>query len=287
MSTLTIKSALANLSTACQGVRNAALYTTAAILIVKISHDSEKQTVADTAIKNAVMQAGMYRMDKGTKQPSGKARHYMGAASQAYKLHQDKARSIIAASPSIEDATAQLAAWLDTFSLSRNLYEGGTFLLPLTRGISKKDAKALVIQKQEEGESAGEDDSVNKLAPRGKAKPATAKGVSTAQEAHEVLSATVTASAVLPMLKTLLSAKASKDTSAAIVRMLSELDAINRLVRGEEVKSCSKEARALAVLAGKHGAFFAKQVASAKTAKQSQEKAIVKRASKAGQKRAA
>jgi hypothetical protein len=275
--TLTTKSALANLTTQAQGVRNAALFTTGAMVLCLTAYGADNKDKAVSAIRQAVIAAGMWKDDKGTKQPSNKARNFLNAAEQAFKLYEDKARSIIGGASDELDATGQLASWLNTFSLSGNLYEGGTFLLPLTRGISKKDAKALIAQKASEGEAAGEEDKVTRLPAKGK-RAATA--TSTTQEAHKVLSATVTASSVLPMLKTLFSTKPNKDVSSAIVRMCSELDAINRLVRGEDVKSASKEVRALAVLAAKHGAFFAKNTKSENKALP-QAKAIKNRAKRA------
>lgn len=267
---ITTKAALNNLSTQAAGVKGASLSLTAAIIMTFIAYGEERADEGREAVRLALITAGFLKMDKGTKQPSDKARGFIKAAEGAVKFHGDKVRSIMSKGSDASAQTLAVATFIGTFALSNNHYEGGAYLMPLATGKSKAKCRE-IIKARHDGDAAEVEADDADITKEGKAEKASkakddaeAKGIlTTAASVEGVLAA------IGRMVHVKKGAKPSNVTSAAVVRLFSELDTVCRLIRGETVQNASKDSRKLAVEVAKHLSTFktnARKVAKNKDA---------------------
>lgn len=263
MAIITTKNTLENIAHQAQGVKKSSLMFTASLIMAALAYGDERSSEAATAIRSAVISAGMWKDDKGTKQPSNKARRFMKATEAVMKLHQNKAASLVAQASDIPAATLALADWLNTFALSSNHYEGGVYLMPLTLGISKAEARKRIATHASDNASEGSEEKITPVKEAGKKSKAQGAAPTPAQ----VLPVTMQAKAFFPALATLAKQKESDETSAAIVRLFSELETVTRLLRGEAVDNASKEAKALVKAVAKHTGYTIRRAKLASKAK--------------------
>ncbi len=245
-SMITIKDSLINLTAQGASVKASSLNLTAAIIMACIAYGDDSIEQARAAIRSNLIANGFVKMDKGTKQPSDKVRGFLNAGGAALTLHGDKVRSILAAASSIEEQTTNLAAWLATFALSGNYYEGGVFLYALVKGLSKKAAKdKLKVQAEADNQPEGEEESnVTKGKPKAQGVPAT-------PDKAKPLSAVMVINGVIPSLLAAVAvkkgSKPSLEVTQAAVRLANDLSNMAALVRGDTGIETTKEVKRLAV----------------------------------------
>lgn len=282
---ITPKAALANLTIQVDNVKQSALLTTAACIMTLIAHtshvsqdDKEALNKARDTVRETFIARGMVREINGTKQINTPATRIIAAAMGAVTFKRDAFAKLMLKHQDVADQTSQIAALCASFALSNNHNQGGVYLMPLTTGKSKKACLALIHERnnaanQEEGTNPA--NVTNKVAASRTTAP---KIVATEAQAKAVLSTAATVTSVLSSLKDVVrvgkGATPSNVTSAAVVKLFSDLDAVCRLIRGESIKA-SKDVAQLAVEVVKHYEAFKKNAS-----KQAKKQAIETKAEK-------
>lgn len=278
---ITTKQSLTNLTAQAGNVKASGYLLTASIIMAYAAFGEDAIDEARDAVRTTLIASGFVKMDKGSKQPSDKARRFMKAADGAIAHHSDKVRSIMSSASNTAAQTEALALWVASFRVANNDYFGGSYLITLAQGISKKEAQEREASKLEllaGGEP--EDSEVTHGKVAGKAKALKA---GKAPEASAVLSDAATVNGCLASLRSIVAVKKGEKPSAAyaaaVVLLMSELDNSFRLLRNETIASASKESRKLAVELAKHlEVFKANNRRVAKQAKVKAAKAVKKAA---------
>lgn len=267
------KAALSNLTAQAGACKTSALMLTASIIVTLAAYGNERTEEAQAAIRSTLIASGFVKLDKGTKQPSNKARNYIACATAAYKTHEQKIRTILNTAEEVHTRTASLAAWVAGFALSNNHYEGGVYLMPLTLSLSKAACKDRIKSKEADNQEVHESE-VTKVPAKGKAKAAVKGSPSAKEELETIASASGIIAAIKGMVKVSKGGKPSIQASNAVVKLFHDLDTVSRLLRGEKVKA-SKE---LGLLAASVAIHFENVKKAAKKAAKAKDVASINKA---------
>ena len=248
---LNTKQALANITAQAAGCKQSALMLTSSIIMTLAAYGDERKDEALTAVRSTLIASGFVKLDKGTKQPSNKARNYIACAIGAYGTHSEAINKMIDSPVDVHERTATIAAWAAGFALSGNHYEGGVYLMPLTLSLSKKACKERIAQRTADNVDVSPSE-VTTLPAKGSKTKAVKSSEGKALESLETIaSASGVLAAIRSMVKVSKGSKPSVQASNAVVKLFHDLDLVSRLLRGEKVKA-SKEIGTLAASVAIH-----------------------------------
>lgn len=249
---ITTKDALVNLTSQAGNTKRAALLLTASIVIVHSTYamDDKEQAKARDAIRANFITNGFVKIDKGTKQPNDKARRFSKCAESAVVNYPDSVAVILEKHDTIEAQTNALADWIESFAFTNNHYEGGVYIMCLTLAISKSEAKKRIAASKAKNQPIKDSDKT--VVPAVDEESASPGNM---PNAKKVVTRAMQVAALVPSLLAMLAVPATEtpslEDSNAVIIAMTDLDTAFRMVRGETVKSASKQAGKLSVLLGR------------------------------------